>query len=156
MKRMNKSLMAIAALALIATPLLVGDAEAETEVRFNAILRTPNMSVRIGNVPAGRYGGYRVGHLPVRPRRQYRIIKRDRQIAGRLAWYTGVPVRELVRLRTHGYNWLEIGRWLRLPRRVVRAAFNQRSWKRFTHGGRRLAGHGADRYEHHEVIVYNH
>ena len=154
MRRMRKSLMAIAALALLATPVLVRDAAAE--LRITAALRTPNVSVRIGNIPAGRYGGYRAGHLPVRSRRQYKILKRDRQIANRLARYTGVPVRELVRLRAYGYNWLEIGRWLRLPKQVVRAAFNKRSWKRFTHGGGRLAGRGADRHGHGEVIVYNH
>jgi len=153
MKRMRMSLLALAALALLAGPALVRDAEAE--VRFNATLHTPNMSVRIGNMPSGRYVSYRAGHLPIRRNRHYKIIKRDRQIARRLARYTGVPSAELIRLRAYGYNWLEIGRWLRLPNRVVRAAFNQRSWNRFTHGGRWLAGHGNDRHEHRRVIVYN-
>lgn len=153
MKRMLKSLMVIAALALLATQVLVGDAAAE--IRFDATLRTPNVRVRIGNVPARPYGRIKVGHLPARPRRHHTIVKIDRRIARRLAWYTGVPIRELIRLRAYGYNWFEIGRYLRLPRRVVRAAFNKRSWKRFTHGGRRMAGRGEGRYGHDEVVIYD-
>lgn len=154
MERMRISLLALAALALLVGPALVRDAEAE--VRFNATLHTPNMSVRIGNVPSGRYGSYRAGHLPIRRDRHYKILKRDKQIARRLARYTGAASAELIRLRAFGYNWLEIGRWLRLPDRVVRAAFNQRSWNRFVHEGRRLVGHGAGRHGHNRVIVYNH
>jgi hypothetical protein len=153
MKRMLQSLMVIAALALLVVTGLVRDAGAE--VRVSATLRTPNVSVRIGNVPPGPHGRIRVRHLPARPRRQYRIVKRDRRIARRLARYTGVPVRELIRLRAYGYNWYEIGHWLRLPRRVVRAAFDKHSWKRFIHGGRRLAGHGKCGYGHGEVVVYD-
>jgi hypothetical protein len=154
MKRMQMNLAALAAMIPLAVLIIVQDAEAE--VRFNAALHTPNMSVHIGNTPAGYYGSYRVGHLPMRRNQNYRIVKLDRQIARRLARYTGVPVRELTRLRAYGYNWLEIGCWLRLPNRVVRAAFNQQSWNRFLHEGRRLAGHGTGRHEHRRVIVYNH
>jgi len=154
MKRMRMNSAALAVMILLAVLILVQDAEAE--VRINAVLHTPNMSVRIGNTPTGYYGSYRVGYLPIRSNQNYRIVKLDRQIARRLARYTGVPVRELARLRAYGYNWLEIGRWLRLPNRVVRAAFNQRSWNSFLHEGRRLAGHGAGRPEHRRVIVYNH
>jgi hypothetical protein len=154
MKRMKKSLTAIAALALLATLVIVQDAEAE--IRISAALHTPGLSVRIGNAPAGPYGSIRVGHLPVRKNMRYRIVKRDRLIASRLAWYTGVPARELIRLRANGYNWFEIGTWLRLPRVVVRASFDQRKWSRFTCGGRNLAGHGAGRYGKKKVVVYNH
>ena len=149
MKRLRTSLLAVAALALLVTMALVRDAEAE--VRFSAALRTPTVSVRIGNAHRGPYGHVRIGRLPVRPRRHYRIVKHDRRVARRLARYTGVHFRELIRLRAYGYTWFEIGRWLRLPRRVVRAAFNKHSWKRFTRGGGRLArrpGYG-------EIIVYD-
>ena len=152
MNRMRMSLLAFAALALLVGPGLVRDAEAE--VRFNATLHKPNMSIRIGNIPSGRYGSNRAGYLPIRGNRHCNIVKRDRQIAGRLARYTGVPTRELIRLRASGYDWLEIGRWLRLPNRVVRAAFSKRSWSLFVQEGRRFAGHGTDRPERRRVIVY--
>ena len=107
MRRMKKSVMAVAALALLATLAAVQDAEAE--ILISAAIRTPGLSVRIGNAPAGPYGSIRVGHLPVRRNMHYRVLERDRLIAGRLAWYTGVSVRELIRLRAYGYNWFEIG-----------------------------------------------
>ncbi|HER42938.1 MAG TPA: hypothetical protein ENO08_00575 [Candidatus Eisenbacteria bacterium] len=154
MNRMKKSLTAVAALALLATIGIARDAEAE--IRVSAALHTPGLSVRIGNAPAGPYGSIRVGHLPVRANMRYRIVERDRLIAGRLAWYTGVPVRELVRLRAYGYTWFEIGAWLRLPKAVVQASFNHNKWSRFTRGGGKFAGHGAGHGKHHKVIVYNH
>ncbi len=154
MKRMKKSSMAIAALALLAALMIVQDAEAE--IRVSAALHTPGLSVRIGNAPAGPYGSIRVGHLPVRANARYRIVKRDRLIAGRLARYTRVPARELIRLRAYEYNWFEIGAWLRLPKAVVQAAFNRNSWSRFTCDGRKLAGRRAGRGGHKKVIVYNH
>ena len=151
MRRMKKSVMAVAALALLATLAAVQDAEAE--ILISAAIRTPGLSVRIGNAPAGPYGSIRVGHLPVRRNMHYRVLERDRLIAGRLAWYTGVSVRELIRLRAYGYNWFEIGAWLRLPKAVVQASFSQKRWGRFTRG---LAGHGAGHGRHEKVIVYGH
>ncbi len=149
MNRKMKSLMAIAALALLATLVVARDATAE--IRINAVLHTPGLSVRIGNAPAGPYGNVRVGHLPVRRNMHRRIVKRDRLIAGRLAWYAGVPARELIRLRAYGYTWYEIGAYIRLPKGVVQAAFNAKRWDRFTRDGRHMA-----RYGKKKVIVYNH
>ncbi|UCF04839.1 MAG: hypothetical protein JSV33_13075 [bacterium] len=127
MRRMRMSLLSLMALALLVGPGIVQGAEGG--VRFNATIHTPNVRVRIGNTPTGYY--YRGRHLPIRRHHYYRIRQRDRAIAHRLAWYTGVPARELIRLRRSSYSWMEIGHWLYLPRRVVRAALNQRSWKRF-------------------------
>lgn len=153
MRRMKKSVMAVAALALLATLATVQDAEAE--VLISAAIHTPGLSVRIGNAPAGPYGSIRVGHLPVRKNMYYRVVERDRLIAGRLAWYTGVPVRELIRLRAYGYNWFEIGAWLRLPKAVVQASFNQKRWGRFTRGGK-FAGQGNGHGKHEKVVIYGH
>ena len=147
MRRMRRNLMSIMAMALLIGPGLVQDADAQ--IRFKAALHTPNVHIRVGN---GYYGPYRRGrirHLPIRRRRVYRINERDRNIARRLAWYSGVQMRELIRLRSYGYNWFEIGRWIDLPRPVVNAAMNQRSWKRFlikkgllAQGGNTPQGHG--------------
>lgn len=57
--------------------------------------------------------------------------RHDRQVARRLARYTGVERGELLRLRRLGYDWIEIGLWLELPRRAVRAAQHDASWERY-------------------------
>ena len=64
------------------------------------------------------------------------MTKRDKKIARRLSRYTGVPKRELIHLCKQGYTWREIGRWLGVPRRVVRAARTHASWKHFLNQGR--------------------
>ncbi len=129
-------------LSLIALALLVGSGfmrNAEAGIRVDATLYTPTVHVSIGNMSSGRHQGYTIGHLPIRRPRHYKVGRRDRAIAHRLARYTGVPARRLTRLRAYGYNWSEIGRWLCLPRQVVRAAMYQRSWNRFLREGRRFA-----------------
>lgn len=141
MKRMQMSLLSLMILALLVAPVIVHAAEAG--IRFNVAVNTPTVHVRVGNTPAGQYRIYQRGLLPVRKLILYRIGTRDRKIAQRLARYTGVPARELVQLRHRGYTWFEIGRWLGLPRRVVRAAGHPRSWNRFLLGERRLARRGA-------------
>jgi hypothetical protein len=153
MKKMCVISAALAALALSAAPVLVQDALAE--VAFSATVRTPNVSISIGNIPTVYGGSYRVGYLPARSYMRYRIAERDRLIAGRLSWYTGVPAGELIRLRAYGYNWFEIGTWLRLPKAVVKASFNERKWDRFAYAGRHPGGHGPAHGKPHKVIVYN-
>ncbi len=141
MKRMQMSLLSLMAMALLVAPVIVHAAEAG--IRFNVTVNKPNVHVRVGNTPTGRYRIYQRGRLPVRKLTLYRISIRDRKIAQRLARYTGVPARELVQLRHRGYTWLEIGCWLGLPRRVVLAAGHPQSWNRFLLGERRLALRGA-------------
>jgi hypothetical protein len=139
MKRMQMSIMSLMALVLLVGFGIVQGAEAA--IRFNATLHTPNVRVFIGNTPYGHYQGYMKGHIPIRVPRHYKVTERDRAIASRLARYTGVPARELIQLRSRGYHWFEIGRWLHLPRPVVRAAMHHRSWVRFLRE-ERLAGRG--------------
>ena len=153
MKRMRMNLLILIGLALLVIPCIVQGAEAE--IRFNAALRTPNVSVRIGNTPIGPYRLYRGGYLPIRMLQRYRIRERDQRIALRLSRYTGVPVRELIRLRRRGYTWIEIGRWLRLPPPVVSAAMNQKSWKRFLREERMYARHGANRRSRRGAIYFD-
>ena len=131
-------------LGLIVLALLVGPGfmrPAEAQVRVSATVRTPNVRVSIGNTHPGYHLIGRRGHLPMRGRRLFTLSKQDRVIARRLARYTGVPAREIIQARRYGYNWFEIGRWLRLPRFAVRAAMNQRSWNRFIRGERRIVRH---------------
>lgn len=124
----------IVMLSLITLIILIGIGathDAAAEVRVGAVLGTPAMKIRIGTAPSCvRTGCVRVPP-PMRSNVRFRIGVRDRRIARRLARYTGVPTRELLRIRRRGYRWMEIGRWLRLPRQVVRAAMSQRSWNRF-------------------------
>jgi len=137
MKKMLTSVVGLMALALLAGPGIVGDADAE--IRIDANLRTPHVDVCIGNVPSKHYRSDLRVRLPISTRHHYKVGKPDRKIAQRLARYTGVPARELIQLRGHGYGWFQIGRWLHLPRPVVRAAMHQKRWKRFLHRERRLA-----------------
>jgi hypothetical protein len=117
-------------------------------------VRTPNVRIHVGNT-SSHYRSYKRGHLPVRKNLYLRITQRDRQIARRLARYTGVPARKLVQLRRHGFHWFEIGRWLDLPRPVIRAARHHRSWKRFLREERRFARRHGDRYRDRHMAYSN-
>ena len=118
---MRKMRMTLA--AILAVLLVTGASRAQGgEVRFDARLRTPGLSVRIGNTPGYGYEVYRYRELPVRKAGHRRIARADRRIAARLSFYTGVPERKLIGLRRMGYSWMEIGIWLRLPAPVLRAA----------------------------------
>jgi hypothetical protein len=128
MKTTRMTPMALAALTIVLGLALAADAEAG--IRVKATLRTPHVGVVVHGGPvAPRVLPLRP--LPVRYCESVRITKRDRRIAKRLAWYTGVPRRELIHAKRMGYSWMEIGRWLDVPRRVVQAAQSSRSWDRF-------------------------
>lgn len=152
MNRMRVSLIGLMVVILLIGSGIVQDAEAE--VRFDVTMSTPNVRIRIGNTPPIHYRTVRVRRLPINGRRFYRISKRDRRIARRLAMYTGVPKRELLRLRRYGYQWFEIGRWLHLPRPVVRAAMHKGTWKRFLREERLLARRGYAPYDGRDVVYY--
>jgi hypothetical protein len=138
------NLLGLVALALAAGILTVQDAQAK--VRVKATLRTPNVRVDFGNGSSCRFHNCTIRHMPIPVNHRYfKIGRRDRTIAVRLARYTGVPSRDLLRLRRHGFRWFEIGRFLHLPRPVVRAAMNHRTWKRFLREQRWIARHGNDR-----------
>ena len=119
----------------------IGTAEAQARLRVRASITTPSMHLSIGQ----HHGhGYRLDYrrtLPATRRYdQYQLRKVDRRIAGRLGRYTGVPAKELLRHKRHGYTWSEIGRWLELPRRAVRAAMDAKTWKRYLRGDRIKSG----------------
>ncbi|MCK4538196.1 MAG: hypothetical protein KAV42_05300 [Candidatus Krumholzibacteria bacterium] len=144
MRRMRMSLMSLIVFAMIAGPMIALDAEAG--VRFDATFRTDNMRVRVGNIRSDYYRIHRRRPMPVRRHRGYEVGRQDRQIAYRIGRYTGIPAWELVQLRRYGYSWLEIGRWLELPRYAVRAAMHKKSWKRFLREEQRFAMRTAPRH----------
>lgn len=148
MKKARIGMLSLAALALLTARGTVADAEAG--IRVDATLRTPHVRVHVQNRP-GHLGRYVRGHAPLYVYERYRVGPRDRRIAQRLARYTGTSPRELIYLRRQGYRWVQIGRWLELPRPVVQAAMHDHSWKRFLRHQRRLAGHGAVRYKQRRV-----
>ncbi len=74
------------------------------------------------------------------------VTRHDRQVAGRLARFTGVEKSELLRLRRLGYGWTEIGLWLELPRRAMVAVQDADTWSRYQRSSRRL---GQDRLPAH-------
>ena len=151
---MKKTLISLLTIAALTFAVGIGIAtDARAEFRISAVVHTPNMSVRVGNNPSGYYHTYPDRRLPSRRYMRYDITRRDRMIARRLTWYTGVRFGELLRLRRHGYNWFEIGRWLYMPRQVVRAAMHRRSWDRFLREERRHAKrHGRRK---HRVAYYD-
>ena len=128
MKTTRMTTVALAALTILLGLGLAEDAEAR--IRVKATLRTPHVGVVYDSGPLA-YRDLPLRPLPVRYYERVRITKRDRRIAQRLAWYTGVPRRELIQAKRAGYTWMEIGRRLDVPRRVVKAAKSSRSWDRF-------------------------
>ena len=144
-KRMRKTILA----AMVLTAVIMTATDVAAGVRVGAVVRTPNISLRIGNVPAGRrIAARRLRPMPVR-RRIYRIVKHDIRIARRLAWYSGVHARELLRHRRQGYTWFEIGRWYYMPRRIVRAAMSPGRWNRLLHAEGYVAWHEGGRGRDH-------
>lgn len=128
MKTTKTNIVALAALTII---LGIGLADkAEAKIRVRGTLQTPHAVIHIDNGPAPRII-YRERALPVRHYQKAKVNKRDQRMAKRLSWYTGVPKRELIHLKRMGYNWNEIGRWLGVSKRVVKAAKQSRSWERF-------------------------
>jgi len=145
---MKKTLVSLTTIAALTFAVGIGIAtDARAEIRIAATVHTPNVSVRAGyGNPSGYYDVRPYRRLPSRRYMGYELGRRDRMIARRMTWYTGVRIGELMRLRRHGYNWFEIGRWLHMPRPVVRAAMHQKSWDRFLRAERRHAKrHGRHR-----------
>jgi hypothetical protein len=126
MRQMTIAAVTFAAVAVIAM-------QASAEIRIVASVNTPGASVHACNVPSCYYGTGYYRRVPAIRHVHYEITKRDRKISRRLAYFSGVPAHKLVRLRRRGFRWFEIGRMIHVPCRVVRAAFNERSWNRFLH-----------------------
>jgi len=138
MKRIQASLMSLVALALLGS---VAADTANAGVRVKATLRTPTLVVRMGNVHAGHDGYCRIEPARMTVHRRGRLTTQDRNIARRLANYTGMRPQRVMKLRRQGYTWFGVGRFLHLRPRVVRAAMHQRSWNRFLRHEARVAGY---------------
>jgi len=152
MKKMRMSMLSLATLALLIGSGIAQDADAE--IRVEATVHTPNLRVRVSSTPFDYYRNDKKRQFPARMHRQFKISKRERMIARRLARYTGVPSRELIQLRRQGYRWFEIGRWLQLPRPMVRAALHRHSWNRFLREQRRLARCNDGRYRFRQIAYF--
>ena len=137
-------------LSLITVVLLIslsGVQTAEAGIRVSATIRTPHIGIHVNSGPVIHYPvADRRMQLPVRRHMTFPVTRNDRKVAQRLARYTGVSKRELISLRSQGYRWSEIGRWLDLSRGTVRAAMDSRSWKRFLKQERRHARRNHDRF----------
>ena len=158
MKTTKTYLLSLIALALLIGPGAIRNAEAG--IRVSATLRTPNVRVRLNNSPVCHTCNYRCDYRNHRVHRDlmvHRITKRDKRIAKRLAWYTGLPTREVLRLKRMGYDWRQIGRWLDVPPRVVRASLESRDWKRYRDGDhhRHASNRGRVRRSDHRLTYYD-
>ena len=132
MRQMTIAAVTFAAVAVIAM-------QASAEIRIVASVNTPVANVHVCNIPSCDYRIDYNRRVPARRHMYYEITKRDKRIARRLAYFSGVPARKLVNLRRRGFRWFEIGNMIHVPRPVVRAAFNQKSWDRFLRQERRHA-----------------
>ena len=128
MKKLRMSLMASGLMLAVVTGLMT---DARAGVRVAASVHTPNVSIHAGSNPSCNFCIDQGRRIQSRRYMGYEITRRDRMIARRMTWYSGVRLGEVLRLRRHGYNWFEIGHMLHMPRPVVRAAMNQKSWNRF-------------------------
>jgi hypothetical protein len=129
-KRMT--LLSITALAVLVAPGLVRNASAD--VRVSATVRTPIVTVRVGNTPFSHHRSFARKPLPVIYVQRHVIITRDdRRIAARLAQYTGVPAQDMLYLKSRGYTWYQIGRWIDVSDCALQAAMNNGTWNRFIH-----------------------
>ena len=137
MKRERMRRMTLAAVIFAAVAALA--AQAGAEIIIAAEVSAPGIRVHAGNVPSCNNYTYLARRMPARGYIHHEITLRDRRIARRLAWYTGVPAPRILRLRSFGYTWNEIGRALYVPRNVVRAAKSQKKWNRFLAMERRRA-----------------
>ena len=142
MKTKQASIIGLLTLVLIAGAAVVDEALADVKVR--ATLTTPHVRLHVTNAPAGAYRHVVRGYRPYHYRVRYDVSRRDRLMATRLARYTGISRRELLDLKRYGYSWREIGRWYEIPRQIVRAASDNRSWQRFLKRDRIHDRHGRD------------
>jgi len=132
MKTLKMSIISLPVLALLLTVGAVDEAQARIRVR--ATLQTPHGQIQVDNGAYRPARGYRRA-LPIRHCTEYRVSKKDQKIARRLSRFTGVPKRELIQMKRMGYSWRQIGNWLGVSHRVVRAAKSQKSWERLLNRG---------------------
>lgn len=128
MNTTQRNFAGLMALALLIALAPVGKAQAKVVVR--ASVATPHLSVRVNPTPVAYY--YK--HLkprPVRTRVIVRIDKQDRKMARRLARVSNYSKKELLEMRRDGYSWNQIGSFLNLNPRAVRAARHAMSWERY-------------------------
>ena len=148
MKKLRMSLMASGLALAIVTGFM---ADARAGVRIAASVHTPNVSIHAGSNPSCNFCIDQGRRIQSRRYMGYEITRRDRMIARRMTWYTGVRLGKVTRLRRHGYSWFEVGQYLHMPRQVVRAAMHQKSWDRFLRQQRRHAKrHG----KHRDRVTY--
>ncbi len=145
-KQTNIIIWSVLSLTAIALFLFGAVNEAEAGVRVKAKVRTPYGVVRVDTGHSERLRTVRRAPLPVRRHVEYRVSKRDRKIAQRLSSYTGIPKRRLLKLKSQGYRWTEIGRWYELPRQMVRAAKHKKSWRKYVNASRYDQRCGTDYY----------
>lgn len=140
MKTKPTTIVGMLTLGLLLAAGSIDEARAGIKVRANIV--TPHVRVRVDNDPYVRHRHVVRDHRYGKHRMRYEVTRRDRRMAKRLSRYTGVPRRVLLRDRRLGYSWREIGRYWDIPRRVIRAASDGRSWKRFLRRDRVHAHHG--------------
>ena len=131
-QKTNLSIAGLIGLTVLSLTLLGAPAaNAQTKVRVQAKVQTPVGVIHVSNTPSVRYRELPPRPVLPSPRYVVKITAQDRQIARRLARYTGAEKQRLLNLKREGYTWVQIGQWLDLSPRAVRAAHSQVAWNRF-------------------------
>ncbi len=133
MKKMRMTLLGVSAAALLGSIMVPATVDAKT--RVHVAVKTPHVKVGVTNT--SRHLDNRGGFHPVRT---YDVGNRNRAIALRLASYTGVSPKVMLRLKRRGFNWVQIGRRIGISRQVVKAAMYPHTWKRFLRLERQRCG----------------
>jgi len=122
MKTLRMTILSLSAMVLILSPMQSLAATRDSRVRVR--VRTPHISQKQQCESTHSWS--------LKKDRRFRhLSKRDRKMARRLAEYSGFSSYKFMMLRDRGFRWSEIAYRLDLPRQVVRAARNAKSWKRF-------------------------
>ncbi len=117
MKTLKMTFLGLCTLAFFIIPI---DALAGwSNVRLRVVIQIPQIGVNVYSsgwrgTHSSSYGSYR--------REIHRVTKWDRRVAGKLSRYTGISRHSLLEYRSRGYTWVEIGRWLDVPRKLLRKA----------------------------------
>ena len=119
MKTLKMTFLGLCALAFFMIPI---DALAwRTDVRVR--VGTPSPQVRVKVRPNG-WCGTHSGSNGRHRQEIHHLTKRDYRVAKRLARSTGIYWKSLIKDRSRGYSWVEIGRMWGVPRKLVSLALN--------------------------------
>lgn len=126
MKTLKMAILSLSALIVFLAPTQTLAGSSDFGIRVK--VRTPQVRVNVGTRDrSGSDYVWRTGQ----DRSSLHLSKRDYRMAARLADYTGISKHRIMKMRSRGHSWSEIGYRLDLPKRVIRAARSAKKWNQF-------------------------